>query len=167
MSIGVVVLAIFFVVFQYLPLNKKARELNAASTNLIVDNTAANERIARLPELYEQIENLKQEVGNFDVKIPTGRSHGPFLQKLAQVMQQNGLTELVIQPGIEIETAQVSAIPVNIRCSGKMFQIFNFFKAVEGFERIIRIEEVSLVNSNSLDGNLAVNINAEIFYRVQ
>jgi Tfp pilus assembly protein PilO len=167
MSIAVVVLAVAFVFFQYLPLNKKARELNAANAKLISDNTAVNARIGILDELKEQIEKTKQEVGNFDAKIPLGRSHGVFLQQLSEVMQQQGLTELVIQPGIEKETSTLCSIPVNIRCSGKLIQIFKFFRSLESFERVIRVEEITLSNNDKIEGVVTMNAKVEMFYRTQ
>ncbi|MFA5293209.1 MAG: type 4a pilus biogenesis protein PilO [Phycisphaerae bacterium] len=167
MSIAVVTLAVAFVFLQYLPLSKKAKSLSTANAQLIADNTAINARVDVLPQLYVQIEEMKQQIGNFDAKIPLGRSHGTFLQKLAEVMQQHGLTELVIQPGSEIETPSLSGIPVNIRCSGKLVQIFRFFKAMESFERVVRVSEVSLANDNKLDGILIMNAKVEMFYRTQ
>lgn len=167
MSIAVVVLAVAFVFFQFLPLNKKARDLNAANTVLISENTAANARIEVLPQLNKQIEEMKQQIGDFDAKIPLGRSHGVFLQELAEVMQQRGLTEFVTQPGAEIETSQLCGIPVDIRCRGKLVQIFEFFKALESFERVVRVEEVTLNNDTKLEGIVTLNARVKIFYRTQ
>ena len=167
MSIAVIMLAVAFVFFQYMPLNKKARTLNVANAQLIADNTTVNARVEVLPMLYQQNEEMKKQVGNFDAKIPLGRSHGTFLQKLADLMQQHGLTGLAIQPENEIETAKLSGIPVNIRCSGRLAQIFSFFKTLESCERVVRIEELSLTNSDKLEGVLTMNAKVEIFYRTQ
>jgi Tfp pilus assembly protein PilO len=167
MSIAVVMLAVAFVFFQFLPLNKKARDLKAANAKLISENTISNAFIEAVPQLKEQIEKTKRDIGDFDVKIPHGRSHGIFLQNLAEVMQQQGLTELVIQPGIEVETSELSGIPIDIRCKGKLVQIFKFFKSLESFERVVRVGEITLTNDNKLEGVLAMNARVEIFYRTQ
>jgi Tfp pilus assembly protein PilO len=167
MSIAVVVLAVAFVFFQYLPLNKKAKELNAANSKLIADNTAANARIGILDALKEQIAMTKQEIGNFDAKIPLGRSHGVFLQELSEVIQQHGLSDLVIQPGTEKETSTLCSIPVNIRCSGKLIQIFKFLRSLESFVRAIRVEEITLSNNDKAEGVVTMNARVEMFYRTQ
>jgi Tfp pilus assembly protein PilO len=167
MSIAVVVLAVAFVFFQYLPLNKKAKELNAANSKLIADNTAVNARIGILDALKEQIAMAKQEVGNFDAEIPLGRSHGVFLQELSEVIQQHGLTDLVIQPGAEKETSTLCSIPVNIRCSGKLIQIFKFLRSLESFVRAIRVEEITLSNNDKAEGVVTMNARVEMFYRTQ
>jgi Tfp pilus assembly protein PilO len=167
MSLAVVILAAAFVFFQFLPLNRKARELKAANTKLISENTISNAFIEAIPQVQGQIEEIKQAIGNFDAKVPQGRSHGIFLQSLAEVMQRQGLTELVIQPGIEVKADQLSSIPVDIRCKGRLVQIFRFFKAMESFGRVVRISGISIANDNRLQGVLTMNARVEIFYRIQ
>lgn len=165
MSVAVVTLAAAFVLFQYLPLSKKAKSLEATNANLLVENAEADAHTAILPQLYKDIERIKGEVGDFDAKIPVGRSHGLFLQELTSVMQKRGLGELVVQPGKETETPDLSEIPVHIRCRGRLVQIFKFFKALEAFERIIQIEEVGLTADDTFSGMVTMQAKVNIFYR--
>jgi Tfp pilus assembly protein PilO len=165
MSIAVVALAIAFVFLQYLPLDKETKGLKAANTKLLAENTAAGVHLEVLPQMYKEIENIKEQVGDFDAKIPVSRLHGLFLQNLTSVMQKHGLGELVVQPGTERETDSLSQIPVYIRCKGKLVQIFKFFKALENFERIIQIEEVGLTANDKFDGSVTMQAKVNIFYR--
>ena len=165
MSIVVVVLAVIFVFLQYMPLNKKAENLRAANAALLADNAAADAHIGILPQLHNDIEKIKKDIGDFDSKIPVGRSHGLFLGDLTAIMQKQGLGELVVQPGTEMGTPSLSRIPVSIRCKGKLVQIFRFFKALESFERIIQIEEVALTADDALDGSVIMQAKVNIFYR--
>ncbi len=165
MSVVVVVLAIIFVFLQYIPLNKKAKDLRAANAAILAENAAANAHIAILPQLYKDIENVKKDVGNYDAKIPVGRTHGLFLQDLTSVMQKQGLGQLVVQPGTETETPSLSRIPVSISCEGKLIQIFKFFQAIEAFERIVQIEEIELKANDALDGSVNMQAKVNIFYR--
>lgn len=165
MSVAVVALAVAFLLLQYLPLDKKTRSLKAANTRLLAENTAASARLEVLPQMHEEIEKMKEQVGDFDAKVPVGRSHGLFLQNLTSVMQKQGLGELVVQPGTETETSGLSQIPVYIRCRGKLVQIFKFFKALEDFERIIQIGEVGLTANDKFDGSVTMQAKVSIFYR--
>jgi Tfp pilus assembly protein PilO len=167
MSIAVIALAITFVFFQFMPLNKKVRSLKAANVDLITKNTAASAKLKDLPRLYEEIKQVKEQTKNLDVKIPVGRSHGSFLQELTSVMEQQGLTELVVQPDMETEIAERSCIPVRIRCKGELIQIFQFFKALEKFERIVQAEEVLLTSDNKFDGDVTMQAKVNIFYRTK
>lgn len=166
MSVAVVILATAFVFFQYLPLNKKAGVLKSANAALLTENAAADARENVLPQLLGEIEKLKEEIGNFDAKIPAGRSHGIFLQDITSIMQKAGLDELMVQPGTETETEGLSLIPVYIRCKGRLPQIFEFFKALDKFERIVQIEEVSLTGNAAYDGTITMQAKVNIFYRI-
>lgn len=167
MSIAVLALAVAFVFFQFMPLNKKARDLKAANVTLIAEDASTAAKHEALPLLRHEIEKIEIQIGNFDERIPVGRSHGPFLQKLTGVMKQHGLTALVVQPGTEIQMSGYFCIPVCVRCNGSLVQIFKFFKALEQFERIIQIEEVSLASSDKFDGNVTMQARVNIFYRAE
>jgi Tfp pilus assembly protein PilO len=166
MSVAVVILATAFVFFQYLPLNKKAEVLKTANAELFTENAAADARENVLPQILQEIEKLRGEIGNFDAKIPVGRSHGIFLQDITSIMQKAGLDELMVQPGTETETEGLSLIPVYIRCKGRLSQIFGFFKALDKFERVVQIEEVSLTGNAAYDGAITMQAKMNIFYRI-
>jgi Tfp pilus assembly protein PilO len=165
MSVAVIAMTVAFFFFQYLPLNEKARTLQAKNAILMAENSSIGIRLEILPQLHQEIENLRQQIGDFDARIPVGRSHGEFLQALASVMKQQGLGELVIQPGQEAQAGEVFKIPVYIRCEGKLIHIFKFFKAMESFQRVIQIEEVSMTGSDKFDGSLIMHAKTNIFYR--
>lgn len=165
MSVAVVAMAAAFVFFQYMPLNKKARMLKAENVVLMTENSSIAARLEALPQISREIDSLGQRVGDFDAKIPVGRAHGEFLQNLASVMKQQGLEELVVQPGEETRAGELVKIPVYIRCQGKLVHIFKFFKALEGLQRVIQIEEVSMTGSDKFDGSLVMQAKTNIFYR--
>jgi len=165
MSVAVIAMTAGFLFFQYLPLNEKARTIKAENTILMAESSSIGTRLAILPQLHQEIENLRQRIGDFDTGIPVGRSHGEFLQSLASVMKQQGLDELVIQPGQEAQAGEVFKIPVYIRCEGKLIHIFKFFKALESFQRVIQVEEVSMTGSDKFDGSLVMQAKTNIFYR--
>ena len=165
MSVAVVAMAAAFVFFQYVPLNKKTRTLKAENTVLMAENSSVGARLETLLQLRQEIEKFGQRVGDFDAKIPIGRAHGEFLQNLASVMKQQGLEDLVVQPGEETQVGELFRIPVYIRCQGKLVHIFKFFKALENFQRVIQVEEVSMTGSDKFDGNLVMQARTNIFYR--
>ncbi|MDD5134196.1 MAG: type 4a pilus biogenesis protein PilO [Phycisphaerae bacterium] len=165
MSVVVVAMAAAFLFFQYLPLNEKARMLKAENMALMTENNSMGMRLDTLPQLRQEIEDLDRQISDFDAKIPVGRSHGEFLQALATVMKQQGLDDLVIQPGQETQAGRVFKIPVHIQCRGKLIHIFKFFKAMESFQRVIQMEEVSMIGSDKFDGSLVMQAETNIFYR--
>ncbi|MCD4831224.1 MAG: type 4a pilus biogenesis protein PilO [Anaerohalosphaeraceae bacterium] len=162
---AIVVIAGVFLLLQYLPTVKKAKAYEVANLRLITANAEAAAKMQELPHIYECIARAEEHSENYDLKVPQARSHGIFLQTIAGMMQEQGLTELVIRPGSETEAGVLGCIPVTISCNGKTEQIFDFFKSMEKFERIVKVEYVSFKNSDKYDGLLAMRMEAKIFYR--
>jgi len=163
----IVALVGVFLFLQYLPTVKKAKAYEIENKQLIIENAKSGALLEKLPRLFEQIDETLGKVGNFDAKVPQRRSHGSFLQKIADIMQEHNLRELVIEPGSEIESENLSRIPIIISCNGRLEQMFDFFRSLESFERIIHVEHVSFKNSDEYDGEISMRMQADIFYRTR
>ena len=161
----IVVMLTGFMFFQYLPMKSKADVLELKRDALAIDNQAISLRVQQLPILYEQLENMHKSVENYGFQIPQGRSHGLFLQQIADVMSRLGLTEQRITPGLEYDTEQLTCIPIDIQCRGKFEQVFAFFKALEKFDRLIQLEQVNFDNTSDYEGLLLMRAKANIYYR--
>ena len=61
MSITVIALAVVFISFQFVPLHKKTKVLKAAKLELIAENTAVEAKQKALPQLCEEIEQIKAQ----------------------------------------------------------------------------------------------------------
>ena len=154
-----------FTFFQYLPIKTKADVLKQKRNAMASDNEVISLRVQQLPLLYGQLESMRKSVENYDFQIPKGRSHGLFLQQIADVMSRLGLTEQRITPGLEYDTDQLICIPIDIQCRGKFEQIFAFFKAIEKFDRLIQLEQVDLSNTSDYNGLLLMRAKTNIYYK--
>ena len=64
-----------------------------------------------------------------------------------------------ICPVLSLLTAFISL------CKGSLKQIFEFYKALQGLDRLVRIEQVKLVNDNDFSGRVSMHTEAVIYYR--
>ena len=156
-----------FVLFRYLPLRKKMKTVEktrAAQTLVITNGTARGEQLAALKE---ELLKLQSAVSGYSRQIPADRELGTFLHRIAGLMSGHNLREQLIEPGEEIEADTLNYIPVNIRCKGRLKQIFGFYKSLQGLERLVRIEQVKLVNENNFSGEISMQTQAVVYYRPQ
>ncbi len=154
-----------FMFFHYLPMKSKASVLKQKRDTLFSGNQAVSMRVQQLPALYEQLENMHKSVENYDLEVPYGRSHGLFLQQIADVMNRLGLAEQRIKPGLEYDTEQLTCIPIDIQCRGQFDRIFAFFRALEKFDRLVQLEQVNLSNTSDYNGLILVRAKLNIYYR--
>jgi len=154
-----------FVLLRYLPLQKKIKIVRQAIDAQKAVISRAETEQSQLPAVKEQLLNLRKTMQKYQVNIPAGRDWGLFLQRIAELMNKCNLKEQQIQPGDEIKASGLNCIPVSIQCRGRLKQIFEFYKALQGLERVVRIERVELINSNEFTGELSMQTKADIYYR--
>lgn len=156
-----------FMLFRYLPLRKGLKALEqtrAAQTNTIAK---ASLQSRQLPALKEQVVELQRKLSNFDRQVPAERELGVFLQQLTNLMNKHNLTEHLIEPGKEVQTDVLNCIPVDLQCKGRLIQLFEFFRSLQGLDRLVRIEQVKLENDGDYSGKVSMRTNAVIYCRPQ
>jgi Tfp pilus assembly protein PilO len=156
-----------FVLFCYLPLRQriKAVERKKAAQTLAI--TKASMERAQMPVIKEQLLKLQRTVGNYEANIPAQNDFGVFLQQIADLMRKHNLKEQVIAPRKEIEVKELNCIPVDVQCKGKLAQVFEFYKRMQRLDRLVRIEQVELVNDSDFSGDVSMQTKVVIYYRPQ
>jgi len=154
-----------FVLFRYVPLQKrsKALEQKQAAQRLVIVKASAQSQ--QLPRLSEQLLELQRATGNYEQQVPGQRELGVFLHRIANLMNKHNLKEQLIQPGKEMQTDELSCIPVNMQCKGKLAQVYEFYRRLQGLDRLVRIEQVKLVNESGFSGEVKMQTKASIYYR--
>lgn len=156
-----------FLLFLYLPLHRQinaVRQTKAAQV-LTISKGATDSR--QLPLMKEQLLELKTRLGDYEANIPVQNTFGGFLGRIADLMNQNNLKEQEITPGEEVKTDKFNCIPVDIRCKGKLTQIFKLYSQLKTLDRLIRIEQVKLSNENDYKGQVSMETKAVIYYRAK
>jgi len=154
-----------FVLLRYLPLQKriKAVGLKRAAQTLAV--AKASRQRGQLPILKEQLLKLQGAIETNEVSIPAQRDLGAFLHRIANLMNELQLKEQVITPGKEIEVDELNCIPVDMKCKGALKQIFEFYRRMQKLDRLVRIEQVKLVNDTDFSGEVGMQTKLFIYYR--
>jgi Tfp pilus assembly protein PilO len=154
-----------FVFFRYIPLAKETQAIRNTQRHHLEENLKVKAQAQQLPIMVSKTDRLLEKVGDFDRKIPSVREFGSLCDRIAAVMVKCGLKDHVIQPQKEVAGKEICRIPINMQCSGNLREVFSFFKSLEDFERVIRIEDLSLVGDSEGRGQIKVTANANVYYR--
>jgi Tfp pilus assembly protein PilO len=146
-------------------LYRRAAEQTRAAQRLAIANGIADRR--QLPLLKEQLLKLQRELRKYEANIPEQRVLGTFLGRVANLMNEHNLREQVIVPGEEIKAGGLGCIHVDMRCKGKLAQVFEFYRRLQGSDRLVRIEQVKLVNDSDFSGEVSMETRAVIYYRAK
>ena len=156
-----------FVLFRYLPLRSKMKAIRQikSSQALTIAKGAADNKQRLL--LNEQLLELRHELENYEEKIPEQSDIGEFLHKIADLMNKHNLSDQMIEPHKEIRAEKLNCIPVKMQCKGKLAQIFEFCRQLQGLDRLVRIEQVKLSNDSDYNGQVSMESRAIIYYRAK
>lgn len=152
-------------VFRCKPLLARTKHLKVTKAEQDMKHTNIREQMEELPHIGEEMEELRQHVGNYHKKIPNKRDFSLWGQ-IAELMNSLGLKEQLIKPGNEVLGEEINSIEVTIKCGGSSSQIFDFFKKLVEFERVVRIENITLTNSTTDLGYVTMDTKAKIYFKV-
>ena len=156
-----------FVLLRYLPLQKKMKAVKEAQAVQRLAIAKASARSEQLPALKERLLKLQTAVGNYEANIPAERDLGAFLHRIVNLMNEHNLQGQSIQSGKEIKAEKLKCIPVSMQCKGELKQIFEFFRRLQSLDRLVRIEQVKLVNDRDFRGEVSMQTKAVIYYRTE
>ena len=156
-----------FVLFRYLPLRRRLQSVKQAHAAQMVAISKVSAESQQIPTIREQLLQLQMAVENYERQIPVQRELGEFLQRIANLMNEHNLREQLIQPGNEVKAGELNCIPVNMQCKGGLSQIFEFYRRVQGLDRLVRIEHVKLVNDGGFSGEVIMQTKVVIYYRAE
>lgn len=153
-----------FGVIRYLPLAGKTRDIKAAREQFERGDLEIKAQARKIPVLNAKMEQIKIRVGDYDSKIPFGRGFASLYDDIAYVMEKHNLTDHLIEPFAETVGEEITSIPISIECSGRLKDVFEFFRSIENFDRLIRIEKLRMTSELEQD-IVAVRANAVVYYR--
>jgi len=153
-----------FALLRFIPLAGHARSVRTAKAESELQRKHLEEYRKKLPVLKKKIEKYQIKVGDFDAKIPVDRKFASLCNKITDLMNEYKLQNQLIQPGKEIIGENVNSVKLDINCSGKLRQVFGFFKAIENLERVVRIDNLDMKSETDFD-IISVKANAIVYYR--
>jgi Tfp pilus assembly protein PilO len=168
-QLTIVIIAIvvtgWFLLVSYLPLRQGERMTIEAIHEQHNYSLRTGTEVSRLPQLRTRLEQLEMEFSDYEARVPLTTQLGLFLQQMAEMMNTYHLKDQLIEPDSAVTTNKLSCIPVDIKGTGKLKQIFGFFKSLEELDRAVRIERVQLSNDRELAGEVKMHIKLYIYYK--
>jgi Tfp pilus assembly protein PilO len=149
----------------YKPFQNRIKEVRMAQAEKRYERIKARFEARQLPVLKQQRQEMMLRVGQMDKKIPGERMLGEFLEQIADAMNKHNLKDRLVEPKEEFKTDKCICIPVKMQCSGSIQEIFEFFRTMENFPRLVRIEALQLRNNTDLNGKVTMIAQADIYYR--
>ncbi|MCK4959500.1 MAG: type 4a pilus biogenesis protein PilO [Planctomycetes bacterium] len=163
----VAVAVIGFASLRYYPLTRQAKNIRQTAALQSDMIAVTEEQTRKLPQLRTNVDQLRQVAETYDTKIPLSRDFAGLWQQIAEVMNKHNLKDQIVQPETEIHGQTLNCIPISVKCSGSLDQIFGLCQSLDGFERLIRVKQIKLLNDKDFTGRLELDVKASVYYRNQ
>lgn len=151
--------------FRCRPLLARTRHLKIAKSSQMTENAGIRTQMLELPKIGNKMRSLRTEIGEYYGKIPRNREFASLWDQIAAMMQSLKLRDQLIQPDQEVLGSEINSISITIKCAGSFTQLFEFFKLLDDFERVVRIEQIKLTNSQTDSGIVTMDAKAKIYYQ--
>jgi Tfp pilus assembly protein PilO len=166
LAIGATIVCVF-VAFWYLPLRRQMNAIQRARAERALAISKGTADAKRLPLVEEKLSDLQRLLGDSESNIPEQRDLGEFMRKIADLMKEHNLKDDTVTPGGEIEADKFNCIPVSMQCKGELAQISEFYRRLQGLDRLVRIERVKLTNDENYSGQVTMETEAVVYYRAK
>ena len=158
---GVLVLgAIAYYVVFYDDLAKSIDRARAQETSLHADlATARQNEFAYQRDLAELTER-QQRQNQLAKVLPNSTEYPAFLSSLQSVSNTSGVTLSAWAPQPEVMEKFYARVPMRLDVEGRFHQIAKFFYGVGQLDRIINMENISMVDPKEVDKDYVVKVTA-------
>lgn len=162
---GLLLASVALGVHQYYPvyLQRKALKQILQKHSAKLDEIQAYSE--RLPILHQQVRELEPRAAEFARRFPEQREFSRLWRQIAEMMNRHHLSDQLVRPGTVFCNDSICYIPLEIQCRGTFEELFQFFRSLEQYDRLIRFEEVHLSNDETFTGQLTLKAQACVFYQ--
>jgi Tfp pilus assembly protein PilO len=119
--------------------------------------------VARLPELIEEVEEMKRRYRNFDRRLPKQQELGEFLREITVNLPKEDLTSERIEPGNPSREERFQTLPIRMHLRGGFLSLTRFLHRVEDMERLARVDKLSMQAEPGRD-DLSIDMRMNIYF---
>jgi len=153
-----------FGVLGYWPLLREARAVSAAVDRQREYLRKTDDLVRRLVVLHRRLDGLEAVGERFDRRVPAEAGRiSELWSRLADEMKTHGLRDQLIRPGVLTEGERLVRNTISLECSGSLQQTFDFLRALDASDRLIRVERLTLSNGEGHSGILKLVADARVY----
>jgi type IV pilus assembly protein PilO len=161
--LGLPVAAYFFV---FLPNNAQIEQAKRENTikRQKLQQLKVNQHIA---DLGTEIENLSEEIAEFEAKLPSEKEVDVILREVWQLATQRGLKSRSVRTEKLVKSQRYSELPIKMEMFGDFDGFYAFLLDLERLSRITRVHEMQLEKLKELEGHIEAKFTLSIFFEPQ
>lgn len=144
-----------------MPKIEELKGVEAKEAELRTEFEGKQQKAANLEVLKQQLEDIKQTMGELLQKLPSKTQVPDLLQDISQTGLGTGLEFDIFKPSAEVPQEFYVELPIQIQVTGDYHQFGNFISGVAALQRIVTVHDVKI---RPTEGNkLIMNATAKTY----
>jgi type IV pilus assembly protein PilO len=144
-----------------MPKIEELKGVEAKEVELKADFESKQQKAANLEVLKQQLEDIKQTMGELLQKLPSKTQVPDLLQDISQTGLGAGLEFDIFKPSAEVPQEFYVELPIQIQVTGDYHQFGSFISGVAALQRIVTVHDVKI--RPSADNKLVMNATAKTY----
>lgn len=129
---------------------------------------AAQRRLAALPAVQFQTEELRQHVEAFEHRMPRHEELPQLIGDVTQISRRTSLGKLAWQPETALRrTDQFTELPLQFTFQGDFLNVFDFLSEIEDLPRVTRLQKLDVQARDGTNGQVDVQLTMDIYFSEQ
>ncbi|HQH25924.1 MAG TPA: type 4a pilus biogenesis protein PilO [Oligoflexia bacterium] len=157
-TLALVLLGYFFLFYR--DMGAKLQETRQAVEKLDDEIRQKTAIVAKLPEFEKEVERLDIELNKALRELPDKKEIDQLLARISDKAKDSGLDIRLFQPQNEQLRDFYAEVPVQIEVMGSFHQVATFFDEVARLERIVNVDEFSIIEPKVKDEDVTVKTSA-------
>jgi type IV pilus assembly protein PilO len=144
-----------------MPKIEELKGVEAKEAELRTEFEGKQQKAANLEVLKQQLEDIKQTMGELLQKLPSKTQVPDLLQDISQTGLGSGLEFDIFKPSAEVPQEFYVELPIQIQVTGDYHQFGSFISGVAALQRIVTVHDVKI---RPTEGNkLIMNATAKTY----
>ncbi len=118
---------------------------------------------ARLPELIEEVEEMRRQYHNLDRRLPNQQELGEFLREITMNLPSDELLSDRIEPGNPKREELFQTLPIRMQLQGRYLSLVDFLRHIERMERLARVDTLAMEAQPDCD-ELKIDMRLNIYF---
>jgi Tfp pilus assembly protein PilO len=125
----------------------------------------AQTRLAGMPVVESQTEQLRRSVEYFDKRMPRHEDLPQIIGDVTQISQRTSLGKLAWRPEVALRrTEQFTELPLEFSFQGDFLNVFSFLSQLQDIPRLTRLRKLDIQARDGADGQVDVQLTMNIYF---
>jgi Tfp pilus assembly protein PilO len=126
---------------------------------------SAQARLAALPALEKETEQLRRGVEFFDKRLPKHQDLPQLIGDVTQMSRRAALSKMAWRPEATLRrTDQFTELPLEFTFQGDFLRVINFLSDVQDMQRLTRLRRLDVQAKDGMDGQVDVQLTMNIYF---